>query len=81
MEVGMTWLDTTTCDSLHEASSYLRRLEHRQGLKVGCSEEVAWRQGWISDQQLESLAPRLRKSGYGDYLIDLTRQPTHANWK
>lgn len=68
---GMAWLDTGTCDSLHEAGSYIRTLEHRQGLKVGCPEEVAWRMGWISGAQLEALALVLRKSGYGDYLLQL----------
>ena len=68
---GMAWLDTGTCDSLHEASSYIRTLEHRQGLKVGCPEEVAWRMGWISADQLTALAEPLRKSGYGDYLLQL----------
>ena len=68
---GMAWLDTGTCDSLHDASSYIRTLEHRQGLKVGCPEEVAWRLGWISDSQLRNLAEPLRKSGYGDYLLQL----------
>jgi len=68
---GMAWLDTGTCDSLHEAGSYIRTLEHRQGLKVGCPEEVAWRLGWISGTELEALAAPLRKSGYGDYLLQL----------
>jgi len=68
---GMAWLDTGTCDSLHEAGSYIRTLEHRQGLKVGCPEEVAWRLGWISADQLGELAQPLRKSGYGDYLLRL----------
>jgi glucose-1-phosphate thymidylyltransferase len=68
---GTAWLDTGTCDSLHEASSYIRTLEHRQSLKVGCPEEVAWRLGWISADQLAQLAEPLRKSGYGDYLLRL----------
>ena len=68
---GMAWLDTGTCDSLHEAASYIRTLEHRQGLKVGCPEEVAWRLGWIGAEQLAALAEPLRKSGYGDYLLQL----------
>ena len=68
---GMAWLDTGTCDSLHAAGSYIRTLEHRQGLKVGCPEEVAWRLGWISDSDLVALAAPLRKSGYGDYLLEL----------
>lgn len=66
---GMAWLDTGTCDSLNDAGSYIRTLEHRQGLKVGCPEEVAWRQGWISADQLELLAQPLKKSGYGTYLL------------
>ncbi len=68
---GMAWLDTGTCDSLHEAASYIRTLERRQGLKVGCPEEVAWRLGWINDDQLAALAAPQRKSGYGDYLLQL----------
>lgn len=68
---GMAWLDTGTPDSLHEASAYIRTLEHRQGMKVGCPEEVAYRMGWISAAQLEQLAQPLRKSGYGDYLLNL----------
>ncbi|MCP9886985.1 glucose-1-phosphate thymidylyltransferase RfbA [Cyanobium sp. ATX 6A2] len=73
---GMAWLDTGTCDSLHEAGSYIRTLEHRQGLKVGCPEEVAWRQGWIDGAQLERLAQPLRKSGYGDYLLRCLNEPS-----
>jgi len=72
---GMAWLDTGTCDSLQEAGSYIRTLEHRQSLKVGCPEEVAWRKGWISDEQLQELALPLRKSGYGDYLLQLMDYP------
>ena len=72
---GMAWLDTGTCDSLQEAGSYIRTLEHRQSLKVGCPEEVAWRKGWISDEQLQKLAAPLRKSGYGDYLLQLMEHP------
>ncbi len=71
---GMAWLDTGTCDSLHEACSYIRTLEHRQGLKVGCPEEVAWRQGWIDDDQLEQLAQPLNKSGYGAYLLQVLQE-------
>jgi glucose-1-phosphate thymidylyltransferase len=72
---GMAWLDTGTCDSLHQAASFIRTLEHRQGLKVGCPEEVAWRLGWISTDQLEALALPLRKSGYGSYLLQLLETP------
>ena len=71
MSRGTAWLDTGTCDSLHEAAAYIRTLEHRQGLKVGCPEEVAWRQGWINGEELAVLATPLRKSGYGDYLLQL----------
>ena len=75
---GMAWLDTGTPDSLHEASSYIRTLEHRQGLKVGCPEEVAWRMGWIDDAQLGQLAEPQKKSGYGTYLLQLLEGP-HAD--
>ena len=68
---GMAWLDTGTCDSLNDASGYIRTLENRQGLKVGCPEEVAWRQGWINAEQLTALAEPLKKSGYGNYLMQL----------
>ena len=75
---GMAWLDTGTPDSLHEAASYIRTLEHRQGLKVGCPEEVAWRMGWFESAALEQLAGPLRKSGYGNYLLQLLEKP-HAS--
>lgn len=68
---GSVWLDTGTVDSLHEASSYIRTIEKRQGLKVGCPEEIAWRLGWIDDDKLEYLATNITNSGYGDYLLSL----------
>ena len=74
MSRGMTWLDTGTTDSLHEASSYIRLLEKRQGLKIGCPEEVAWRVGFIDDEQLYSLSIDLTKSGYGNYLQNILNE-------
>lgn len=68
---GTAWLDSGTFSSLHDASSYVRIVEERQGIKVGCPEEVAWRQGWLTDSQLEEAAVRLKNSGYGDYLRKL----------
>jgi len=68
---GMIWLDTGTFNSLNDASSYIRTLENRQSLKVGCPEEVAWRQGWIDSNHLKVLAKPLMNSGYGNYLLNL----------
>ncbi len=68
---GTAWLDTGTFDSLLEASDYVRTIESRQGLKVGSPEEVAWRRGFLSDDDLRHRAERLVKSGYGQYLLDL----------
>ena len=68
---GTAWLDTGSFESLHDASEYVRVLERRQGTKVGCVEELAWRNGWISDEQFEALIRPLMKSGYGDLLKNL----------
>ena len=70
---GMTWLDTGTFDSLHEASSYIKTIESRQGLKIGCPEEVAWRLGLINSESVELLAQPLISSGYGNYLLKLLK--------
>jgi glucose-1-phosphate thymidylyltransferase len=68
---GTAWLDTGTFDDLSDAANYVRTIEHREGRKIGCPEEVSWRQGWLSDDDLRSRAELLRKSGYGEYLISL----------
>jgi glucose-1-phosphate thymidylyltransferase len=68
---GAAWLDTGTFDSLHDASEFVRILEKRQGLKIGCVEEIAYRMGYITSEQLAQQAEPLLKSGYGQYLIKL----------
>ena len=68
---GTAWLDSGTFESLHDASSYVRIVEERQGVKVACVEEIAWRNGWISDSELEVQAQQLAKSSYGEYLLKL----------
>ena len=67
---GMAWLDTGTHHSLMQASQYVQVIEERQGLKIGCIEEIAWRMGYIDDATLEAVARPLQKSGYGDYLLE-----------
>jgi glucose-1-phosphate thymidylyltransferase len=71
---GMAWLDTGTHDSLIEAASFVETIEKRQGLKVCCPEEIAWRNDWIDDAQLRALAEPMRKNGYGQYLFELLEQ-------
>jgi glucose-1-phosphate thymidylyltransferase len=71
---GTAWLDTGTFESLADAGTYVRVLEQRQGTKVNCLEEIAWRQGWISNTDLAALAEPLRKSSFGDYLFGLLDQ-------
>ncbi len=77
MSRGMAWLDTGTHDSLCEAGSYIQTIERRQGTKIACPEEIAFRSGYITAAELEALAQPIRKSGYGQYLLDLLEERTH----
>ena len=74
LERGTAWLDTGTFKSLQDAGEFVRVMEDRTGTKVGCVEEIAWRNGWIDDDQLQELAEPLTKSGYGDYLAVLLQR-------
>ena len=74
MDRGTAWLDTGTVDSMMQAAQFVQVVEERQGLKIGCIEEVAWREGWISDAQLAEHAEALKKSGYGNYLKSLIKE-------
>jgi len=71
---GYAWLDTGTHSSLIEAGNFIETIETRQGLKVACLEEIAWRSGWINDEKIEQLAKPLAKNGYGQYLLSLLKQ-------
>ena len=71
---GFAWLDTGTHESFQEAGNFIETVEKRQGLKIACPEEIAWRSGWIDDRQLEELAKPLMKSQYGEYLLQLLRR-------
>jgi glucose-1-phosphate thymidylyltransferase len=73
LERGTAWLDTGTFESMMQASEYVRVIEDRQGHKIGCIEEIAWRAGWISDDELATIAEPLLKSGYGSYLAALRK--------
>jgi len=71
LDRGTAWLDTGTFDSLIQAGQFIEVIEKRQGLKIGCIEEIAYRNGWINDEQMQKQANIYAKSGYGSYLKDL----------
>jgi glucose-1-phosphate thymidylyltransferase len=79
MSRGMAWLDTGTHDSLLEAGLFVHTIEHRQGLSIACPEEISFRQGFITAEQVEALAQPVIKSGYGQYLLSLLREPQFSS--
>ena len=78
LERGTAWLDTGTFDSLNDAGNFIRTVEHRQGMKIGSPEEIAWRQGFLTDEELRDRADRVATSPYGEYLHGLLEEPAGA---
>ena len=78
LERGFAWLDTGTHDSLSEASTFIEVIEKRQGLKIACLEEIAYRQGWISADKMYELAQPMIKNQYGQYLVRVIEELSHA---
>jgi glucose-1-phosphate thymidylyltransferase len=74
MDQGSAWLDTGTFESMNEASEYIQVIEKRTGLKIGCPEEIAYREGFITASQLKKIAEPLKKSGYGEYLQGIMKK-------
>ena len=71
---GMAWFDTGTCEGLTEAASFVQAVQKRQGLYIACIEEIAYRQGWITEEELQALAEPMRKTEYGQYMLNLIEQ-------
>ncbi len=78
LDRGTAWLDTGTFDSLMQASQFVQVIEQRQGIKIACIEEIAYRKGFISREQLEAMAQPLLKSGYGQYLMNVLKEKVNS---